>query len=584
MQTRLLSRSSLGAALALGFAASAVAQIAYPTEAFTANAAGWTGFGHFTGATACGGSGGALRYNLYDEDPTASLVSPFLGTAAGGAVTMNYRYKCANWPANNTPASGAWGSFLVQYAASASGPWTTVATVTNEVQNPAPVPCLSKTLSFTPPVGPLFVRFDATWASGDYFLNFDDISLVESTSNCSGIPAPGNTVGPSEICSGSVFTLSLQNTTSGNGVTYQWEYGPSNTGPWLPLGTAATQVISQTMDTWYRCSVTCGSNTSISTPLLVPVSVPTFPRNFETGGITGNCWSVSGTDLPYIASVSAYGVGASAARFDFWNWDAGSTPVLTSPEFTPTVAGAQIYFDVAGTQFSGDLSAIDEITLQESANGGTTWTTVVVMNNSATGVLRTAAPSGNVFFPTASQWASLAYPLSTGTNRVRFAGLAAFGNNVFLDNISVGVLPSARHSNYGATCAVGYQMTAAPAPVAGTSFTYSQVGIPEAAPASGIYFGVVVLSLGQNFAGTPLNVLTAGLVDSPCNLNVTSLDLLLSFVSPTPTDSLVTFAVPAGAPAGFLLYSQAAALIVPVAPNNAGIVTSNAIRSYINSF
>jgi hypothetical protein len=584
MQTKLLSRSTLGAVLALGVAASAVAQISYPTEAFTANAAGWTGFGHFTGATACGGSGGAIGYNLYDEDTTAAVVSPALGSAAGGLVTLNYSYKCANWPANNTPASGPWGSFSVQYAASASGPWTTVATVTNEVQNPAPVPCSSKTVSFTPSVGPLFVRFAATWTSGDYFLNFDDISLVESTGNCSGTPAPGDTVGPSEICSGATFTLSLQNTTSGTGVTYQWEYGPSNTGPWLPLGTATTQVISQTMDTWYRCRVTCGSNTGISTPVLIPVTVVTFPRDFEAGGTTGNCWSISGSELPYIGAVSGYGVGTSAARFDFWNWAAGSTPTLTSPEFTPTVAGTQIYFDVAGTQWSGDLTSIDEITVQESSDGGTTWTTVVVMDNSATGVLRTAAPINNVFFPTASQWASLAYPLSTGTNRVRFAGLAGFGNNVFLDNISVGVLPSARHSNYGATCAVGYRMTAAPAPIAGTTFTYSQVGIPEAAPASGIYFGVVVLSLGQNFAGTPLNVLTAGLVDSPCNLNVTSLDLLLSFVSTTAADSSVTFAVPAGAPAGFLLYSQAAALVTPVAPNNAGIVTSNAIRSHINNF
>jgi hypothetical protein len=33
-----------------------------------------------------------------------------------------------------------------------------------------------------------------------------------------------------------------------------------------------------------------------------------------------------------------------------------------------------------------------------------------------------------------------------------------------------------------------------------------------------------------------------------------------------------------------LLYAQSAALVTPVAPNNAGIVTSNAVRTFINTF
>lgn len=583
MQPQLFSRGLLGAALALGFAASAAAQVSF-TQNFDLNSTGWTGnFARFTGATTCGGVGGAMRRNLWSSATTGQLISPSTGNSTGGVITMTYDYKVAVWSANTVPQGAPWGTFDVQYGATATGPWTTVATETDETQVSA---CINKSLTFTAPAGPVFVRFSATFAgTGDYWLNFDNVSLSEVAAPCAGTPAPGNTVGPvGGACSGVNFTLSTQNATPGSGVGYQWYYGPSNTGPWLTLGTAAAQSISQTLDTWYYCDVTCGSATGSSSPVLVPMSVPTFPRDFEAGGIGGNCWSVSGTQLPFTSTGSGYGVGTTSAKFDFWIWSAGATAVLTSPEFTPTVAGTEIFFDVAGAQWSGDLTSIDQVTLEESADGGTTWTPVVVMDNSATGLLRTAAPSGGSFTPTASQWASLAFPLSTGTNRVRFVGLADFGNNVQLDNISVGVLPSARHSNYGVTCATGYAMTAAPAPIAGTTFTYSQVGIPEAAPASGIYFGVVVLSLGQDFAGTPLNVLSAGLIDSPCNLNVMSLDLLLSFVSGTPADSSVTFNVPAGAPAGFLVYSQAAALIVPVAPNNAGIVTSNAIRSYINNF
>lgn len=578
---------------AAAFAAVAQAQVNYPTEAFNASAAGWTVTGGYlpqwNGAmSVC--SGGHLRTNLYVPGTQGNFTSPLLGTSTGGSTTLTFDYRIHGYVSDTAigpPSTPPFGTTNVQIGATATGPWTTVATFGNEAQTSA---CITKTITFTPPAGALYVRLNNVYSAGDNWWCFDNISAVEATGGCSGTPAPGNTTGPaSPVCPGQSFTLGLQNSTSGTGVTYQWFASTVGaTGPWTPVSTSATFGTTQTVDTWYYCAVTCGgSATGNSSVLAVPMAaaVAAFPRDFEggCGGISAAGWSVSGTNLPFLAPVSAFGAGSNSAKFDFWNWNAGTSAILTSPTFPATGVGTKCFFDVAGTQYLPDLTLIDQITLEASNDGGVTWAPVAVMNNAATGVLRTAAPVSPNWVPTANDWASLDYVLPAGTNQIRFNALCGFGNTVVLDNISVGILPSSRHTKYGATCQAGFALSASPAPVAGVTYAYNQAGIPLAATGSGIYFGVMVLSFGQNFVGTPLNVLTGGIVDSPCNLHVASVDATLSFVSVTPTDSSVTLAVPAGI-SGVLLYAQSAALVTPVAPNNAGIVTSNAVRTFINTF
>ena len=206
----------------------------------------------------------------------------------------------------------------------------------------------------------------------------------------------------------------------------------------------------------------------------------------------------------------------------------------------------------------------------------------------ASGVLNTIGGTGTLgsnLVPTASQWASLAYPVTPGTNKVRFRGISNFGNSVFLDNISVGVLPSARHTVYGSSCATpAMTLGSATPPISGTTITYALGNIPLACPSPDpvFHFGIIAISLGQDFPGTDL--LIGYGVDSPgCKLHLTSLDIVLPYVDVVPSQT-VNFDIPALTPAGFLFYSQAGALICPVAPNNAGILLSNALRSYVNSF
>jgi len=93
-------------------------------------------------------------------------------------------------------------------------------------------------------------------------------------SACSGTPNPGNTVAsPTALCIGSSVALSVQNTTSGSGVTRQWQSSLDNVS-WTNItgATSSTYSASPTVATWYRCNVTCSGNTGTSVPVQVTIN------------------------------------------------------------------------------------------------------------------------------------------------------------------------------------------------------------------------------------------------------------------------------------------------------------------------
>lgn len=131
-------------------------------------------------------------------------------------------------------------------------------------------------------------------------------------------------------------------------------------------------------------------------------------------------------------------------------------------------------------------------------------------------------------------------------------------------------------------------LSAAPGPVStpssGTTVTYTINDIPLAcpSPAPVFNFGVLMLSLGQDLAGTDLGFLGA----PGCSLHITSIDIQLPFIGSTASQT-VGFPVPAGIPYGAQFYAQAAALVCPFSlPNgqNAyGATVSNGVRSFVSS-
>jgi len=166
-------------------------QVSYSNN-FNANATGWTGnITRTTATTACGSA--SMRRNMYVDVPAGNMVSPLTGTSNGGSTTLTYSYKVADWSANTVGTSN-WGSFNVQYGPTASGPWTTIQTIdtSNHIVSGT---CSDQTVVFTPPAGALFIKWDAFWTSGDYYINFDNVSVQEVIATppaCASGLAPAN--------------------------------------------------------------------------------------------------------------------------------------------------------------------------------------------------------------------------------------------------------------------------------------------------------------------------------------------------------------------------------------------------------
>jgi hypothetical protein len=132
---------------------------------------------------------------------------------------------------------------------------------------------------------------------------------IFSQSPCSGVPSPNSVMGPTAtICPG-VITLSLANTYSTSGITYQWQMSTtSNVGPFaaIPGATLSSCLALATNSlTYYNAVITCtnGNNAFTASVLQVFVapgtttnSVPYF-ESFEginTNDQLPNCsWTAS---------------------------------------------------------------------------------------------------------------------------------------------------------------------------------------------------------------------------------------------------------------------------------------------------
>ncbi len=128
------------------------------------------------------------------------------------------------------------------------------------------------------------------WFTGS--ITFSQASL------CTSSITAGNAVSSTTTaCSGNPFTLSLSGTTQALGMTYQWESSPNGTTGWTPISsngaTKRTFVTSQSVNTFYRCKVSCGatsvytSSVAVTTPAAVSGNF-TINSSIATGGTNFN--------------------------------------------------------------------------------------------------------------------------------------------------------------------------------------------------------------------------------------------------------------------------------------------------------
>ena len=228
-------------------------------------------------------SGGTAGTNVYSGNPTGVIASTSsLGTSSGLPATLGFTYKLTDYSSADPTAAGEF-TITAQWATSASGPWAPITTFPNA----SSATCIPVSANFTPTAGqPIFVRILSQYVSGDAYTMVDNITLTQSAgANCTGTPAPGNTLASSSsVCGGESFTLSLQNSTAGDGVTYQWQSSPDGT-TWTNVGSGfATYSTSQTAATYYQAIVTCTSSGQSAPSNPVQVTMNSFLSCYCSSG------------------------------------------------------------------------------------------------------------------------------------------------------------------------------------------------------------------------------------------------------------------------------------------------------------
>jgi hypothetical protein len=222
----------------------------------------WTGWQRYTTSGAFGELYN-FQIRLNETTNTINVVYNIQGPTSVTTRTIEIGLRGnANTDFNNRTSTANWSSTTAGTLNSSS------VTLSNTVK-----PTSGLTYTWTPPVIPV----------------------------CSGTPNPGNTLSSSLTSppNGTV-NLSLQNTTTGTGVTYVWESSPNNS-TWTIFGSSSATQTSPpiTSPTWFRSTVTCSGNSGISTPIQITLSYCTYniTNNDPTGITSVTFGTISNTSI-----------------------------------------------------------------------------------------------------------------------------------------------------------------------------------------------------------------------------------------------------------------------------------------------
>ncbi|HAI82895.1 MAG TPA: hypothetical protein DCL43_04440, partial [Chitinophagaceae bacterium] len=94
---------------------------------------------------------------------------------------------------------------------------------------------------------------------------------------CSGTPTAGtaNASVSGVICNGTLVNLSLTGATTATGLSYQWQFSTTANGTYTNIGNSQTTSqlgVTPTQSGFYRCVVSCGSNSATSSNVEVQVA------------------------------------------------------------------------------------------------------------------------------------------------------------------------------------------------------------------------------------------------------------------------------------------------------------------------
>jgi hypothetical protein len=342
---------------------------------------------------------------------------------------------------------------------------------------------------------------------------------------------------------GTAYTFTL----NGGGTSYIIN---STLAAYAPPSIAATNVFAVATDDGEAPPIT------LPAPLTTPQGPQTAVRVHSNGLVS---WGAAAQTFPgsnsFTPTAAAFLAAANPA---IWFWHDYNEAEALSGRIVQEVVGGSLHVTWNGVENYASPEVANPSTVQLQINPTTNVLTLIFVN----------VDSNN----------------TTTFGSAHLIGYSPGGasNNAGSINLAASVPVNVPTLNVAALA-----LSAAPAPVStigsGTTVVYTQSNIPEAAPASGVYFGLTIISLSQNLGGFDLT----GIGMPGCSLYVNSLDVTIAYAGATNSQT-TSFAIPAGLAYGTQFYAQSAALVVPGSlPNgqNAfGATVSNGIASFVSAF
>lgn len=149
----------------------------------------------------------------------------------------------------------------------------------------------------------------------------DQMYLFAALNACAGTPTAGTASSSvMNACANQYFTLSVSGNTTGTGISYQWERSINSGVNWsnVPNANGASiNTISQTVETQYRCKVTCANGGAFANTNVLNVGMNTIGCPIANNEPEGAILLTHGDYNSLCTGVSTYNSStATASPFD----------------------------------------------------------------------------------------------------------------------------------------------------------------------------------------------------------------------------------------------------------------------------
>ena len=369
----------------------------------------------------CYGSGSNFntwRNNLFTvtKAGSGSTYCMYFGGNTAGSVVNNNNY----WITQTNGYVGYWSATAQNLATwQSQGPDANGTNINPQYVNLAGGDMHPSNTAFNNLGAPLGIYFDQSGAVRNQ--TTPDIGALEFlTPNCVG--SPTNTIaGPNySLCPGETAFFNVNNLSSDNGITYQWQYSSiSNVGPFTAISGANTFSLAapnQTAQGWYSAVITCtaAGGGSVAPVWQVNISGSTlsqvpYSEGFEGIGLNNrkpNCsWSIPGLG----GSANTYTSAQTGNRLP----RNGSSFGVLNANTT-----AQNYMYTNGIQLNAGVTYSASVWYQTDLTGATNYSDLSILvgtAQSSTGLTSICSTNGPAVSPV--------YKLLSGTFTVATSGV-----------------------------------------------------------------------------------------------------------------------------------------------------------------